>query len=81
MPHGRFGFSPLDSGSGCVSEDVWPLVDVSELESDSGILSRLKNTQTHFRVPSVWTDFPGYRVWVNSVGDSSKMNIGVLKFL
>lgn len=47
MPHGRFGFSPLDSGSGCVSEDVWPLVAVSELESDSGILSRLKNTQTH----------------------------------
>ena len=46
MPHGRFGFSPLDSGSGSVSEDVWPLVDMSELESDSGILSRL-NTHTH----------------------------------
>ena len=48
MPHGRFGFSPLDSGSGSVSEDVWPLVDMSELESDSGILSRLNmHTHTH----------------------------------
>lgn len=46
MPHGRFGFSPLGSGGGSVTEDVWPSVDVLELESDSGILSRL-NKQTH----------------------------------
>lgn len=54
MPHGSFGFSPLDSGGGSVTEDVWPSVDVSELESDSGILSRF-NKQTNTQLEKLLT--------------------------